>query len=53
MATILGTLEREAYDNALAYNRLMCAKEEEVLLVQEICAYISYFKQNVLSTLMS
>ena len=53
MATILGTLEREAYDNALAYNRLVCAKEEEVLLVQEICAYISYFKQNVLSTLMS
>ena len=44
---------REAYDNAMAYNRLMRAKEEEVLLVQEMCAYISYFKENVLSTLMS
>ena len=44
---------REAYDNAMAYNRLMRAEEEEVLLVQEMCAYISHFKQNVLSTLMS
>ena len=40
---------REAYDNAMAYNKRIYAEEEEVLLVKEI----SYFKQSVLSNLMS
>lgn len=44
---------KEAYDTAIAYNKLLRAEEEEVLIVKEMSAYISYFKQNVLLTLMT
>ena len=43
---------KEAYDCATAYNKLLRAEEEEVLIVKEMSAYISYFKQTVLLTLM-
>ena len=35
----------EAYDCATAYNKLLRAEEEEVLIVKEMSAYLSYFKQ--------
>ena len=44
---------KEAYDCATAYNKLLRAEEEEVLTVREMSAYISYFKQTVLLTLMA
>ena len=43
---------REAYDSAMAYNRLMRSEEEEVLLIREMSSYISFF-QNVLAILLS
>ena len=43
---------REAYDSAVAYNRLVRMEEEEVLLIKEMCSYIVYY-QDILSTLTS
>ena len=44
---------REAYDYAMAFNKLERAEEEEVLLLKEMSAYLTYFKQDILCTLLS